>query len=106
MKVGIKATEIAFSAKSFRKRFGIINATEKLSAKSPVPRKDAFVISRTSPIMREAKVIRVSRSPERTIDFDFLDILESIMCHAELDSAYFLESLRVAVLRRFGMTLS
>ena len=74
LKVGIKATEIAFSAKRRRKRLGIIKAVAKAAAYIDVPRKEAFVISRTSPMMREAKVMRVRTRPERTMDFEFLDI--------------------------------
>ena len=78
LKVGIKATEIAFSAKRRRKRLGIWKATEKQSAKSPVPKKEAFVISRTSPIMREAKVMSERIMPERTKDFCFFIVIKNI----------------------------
>ena len=45
-----------FSAKSRLKRFGIIKATPKASANPDVPKKEAFVISRTSPKSLEPKV--------------------------------------------------
>ena len=65
----MKATEIEFSAKSRLKRFGIINAIPKASAEEVVPKNDAFVISRTSPIILEAKVMSERTSPDFTKDF-------------------------------------
>ena len=67
--MGINATEIAFSAKRRRKRFGIINAVENASACMLVPKKEAFVISRSNPMIREAKVMSESTSPDLTMDF-------------------------------------
>jgi hypothetical protein len=69
----MKATEIAFSAKRRRKRFGIIKAIPKASAYFEVPRKAALVISRTRPRMREQSVKKESESPAERSDFDFLD---------------------------------
>ena len=68
-KVGIKATEMEFSAKSLLSRFGIIKAMPKASANFEVPRKEAFVISRTSPKILEHKVKKESDSPEAIRDF-------------------------------------
>lgn len=69
LNVGIKATETLFSAKRRRKRFGIMKAVAKASAYMEVPRNLAFVISRISPIIREAKVKRDSEIP------DFISLL-------------------------------
>ena len=65
----MNATEIEFSAKSLRNRFGIMNAIPKASEKELVPRKCAFVISRISPRMRENKVRTESESPFANNDF-------------------------------------
>ena len=56
--------EIEFSAKRRRRRFGIINAIPKASANLEVPRKAAFVISRTSPKILDKSVKKESESPE------------------------------------------
>ena len=69
--VGMKATEMLFSANSRRKRFGIINAIPNASAYALVPRKAAFVISRISPIIRDAKVITESSIPDFNKDVCF-----------------------------------
>lgn len=63
LKVGIKATEMLFSAKRRRKRFGIIKARENASERADVPKKAAFVISRTRPKTRETRVKKESREP-------------------------------------------
>ena len=77
MKVGIKATEMLFSAKRRRSRFGIIKDVVKASEYMEVPRKLARVISRTKPIMREARVITESTSPDfkSDLDFSFFDMI-------------------------------
>lgn len=72
LKVGIKATEILFSAKSRRSKFGITKATEKASESAEVPRNAAFIISRTKPRIRDEKVSIRSFEPLLTKDFDII----------------------------------
>ena len=74
LKVGINATEIEFSAKWRRRRFGIINAIPKASAYFEVPKKAALVISLTRPNIREHSVKKESESP--ALKSDFFDILK------------------------------
>ena len=73
LKVGMNATEMLFSAKSLRSKFGIKNAIPKASASEPVPKKRAFVISRTSPSTREIIVRNESFMPEET-KFFFIEV--------------------------------
>ena len=67
--MGIKATDIEFSAKRRRNRFGIINAIPKASANLEVPRKAALVISRTRPKILDKSVKKERESPEARSDF-------------------------------------
>ena len=69
LNVGIKATEILFSANSRRNRLGIIKAIPNASARLVVPSSDAFVISLIRPSMREPSVSRESRMPAAAKDF-------------------------------------
>ena len=66
LNVGMKATDMLFSANKRRNKLGIINATPNASANALVPKKAAFVISRTKPSMREASVKRESFMPAET----------------------------------------
>ena len=66
LRVGIKATAMELSAKSRRKRLGIIKATENASERAVVPSRAALVISRSSPNMRETNVRMDSAVPERS----------------------------------------
>ena len=50
----------------------IIKAIPKASAKSEVPRKSAFVASRTSPKVREIRVKTESWAPAASKDFFFM----------------------------------
>ena len=68
----MKATEIEFSAKRRRKRLGIKKAIPKASAKDDVPKKRAFVISRTRPKTRDISVKNESLIPELTKFFFML----------------------------------
>ena len=67
----MKAAETAFSAKSRRSKFGIINAVVKASAYIEVPRKAAFVISRSSPIILDINVINERSNPDFKSDLLF-----------------------------------
>ena len=58
-----------FSAKRRRKRFGIIKEVVNASEYMLVPKKEARVISRIKPIMREAKVISERTIPDFKSDF-------------------------------------
>lgn len=69
LKVGIKATEILFSANNRRNRFGIMNAIPNASARAVVPKKAAFVDSLTSPRILETRVSMDSRAPAASRDF-------------------------------------
>lgn len=65
----MNATETEFSAKRRRNRLGSINANEKASAKALVPIRDAFVISRMRPKIRDIKVSSESIKPLDKIFF-------------------------------------
>lgn len=86
LKVGIKATETLFSAKRRRRRFGIMKAVVKASAYMEVPRKAAFVISRTRPMILERKVRAESEIPD-FMSFLLLCGLFSVDC-SDIDSVY------------------
>ncbi|GHU39239.1 hypothetical protein FACS1894190_02970 [Spirochaetia bacterium] len=78
LNVGIKATAIEPSAKSLRKRFGIINATENASDNALVPSRAAFVISRTRPSTRDISVKNDSAEPDRSNECFFKAITISL----------------------------
>ena len=95
-KVGIKATEIEFSAKSLLKRFGIIKAIPNASANFEVPKNEAFVISRTSPRILEQSVKNERESPEARSDFFVFDFFcpSAIFLAGELFSVFiFIENI-------------
>ena len=72
LKVGMKATEMLFSAKSFLKRLGAWNAKVKASERSDVPRKAAFVISLIRPRIRDISVRTERLKPDFNNDFLFV----------------------------------
>ena len=74
----MNATEIAFSAKRRRSKFGIMNAIPNASAYFEVPKKAAFVISRTKPKMREQSVKNESESPADKSERDFFSDMETL----------------------------
>jgi hypothetical protein len=63
LKVGIKATEMEPSAKSRLNRLGSIKATENASDRALVPRRLAFVISRSNPRILDNNVRRDRADP-------------------------------------------
>lgn len=82
--MGIKATEIEFSAKRRLNKFGSIKATPKASESWLVPMRAALVISRIRPRILEIRVKKERERPLARMFFFFVFVSTIPPQHNEL----------------------